>query len=162
MAEGEGVTWQWLAVVDVVVQGSSQCCLAHGGCSRCETVVMKGGDGDGDGGGGKRGFVFIFGYGFCLVMSSSKDRLRLVRPVFCWSLNFQNHERLKTGPQLQSLMVLGISSLGQSWSSPVSVFFQSWDCTSKHYSPPSPPSFALCNRQSFDTTWRVEVCSQGG
>ena len=67
-----------------------------------------------------------------LVMSSSKDQLRLVRPVFCQSLNFQNCERLKTGPWLQSLTVLGISSLGQSWSSPVSVFFQSWDWTSKH------------------------------
>jgi len=49
---------------------------------------MKGGDGDGDGGGGKRGFVFVFGYEFCLVMSSGKDWLRLVRPVFCQSLNF--------------------------------------------------------------------------
>ena len=98
MAEGKGVTWQWLVVVNVIVWGSSQCRLAHGGHSRCETVVMKGGDGDGDGGGGKRGFVFVFGYEFCLVTSSSKDRLRPVRPLFCWSLNFQNHERLKRRP----------------------------------------------------------------
>ena len=40
-----------------------KCCLAHGGHSRCEAVVTKGGDGDGDGG-GKRGFVFVFGYEF--------------------------------------------------------------------------------------------------
>jgi len=94
---------------------------------------MKGGDGDGDGGGGKRGFVFVFGYEFCLVTSSGKDRLRLVRLVFCQSLNFQNHERPKTRPWLQSLAVLGISGLGWSWSGLVLVFFQSWDWTSKHY-----------------------------
>jgi len=70
--------------------------------------------------------VFVFGY---------ELRLRLVTPVFCWSSrssNFGNRERLKTGPQLRSSTVLGISGLGQSWSSPVSVFFQSWDWTSKH------------------------------
>jgi hypothetical protein len=89
--------------------------------------------GDGDGSGGKRVFVFVFGYEFCLVTSSAKDRLRPVRPVFCRSLNFRNRERPKTRPRLQSLTVLRISGLGQSWSSPVSVFFQSWDWTSKHY-----------------------------
>jgi hypothetical protein len=68
-----------------------------------------------------------------LVTSSAKDRLRPVRPVFCRSLNFRNRERPKTGPRLRSLTVLQISGLGQSWSSPVSVFFQSWDWTSKHY-----------------------------
>jgi hypothetical protein len=64
-------------------------------------------------------FVFVFGYEF---------RLRPVRPVFCqssWSSNFRDRERPKTGPWLLSSMVLGISGLGQSWSSPVSVFFQS-------------------------------------
>ena len=64
----------------------------------------------------------------------SKDWLRPVRLVFCQSLNFWNRERPKTRPRLWSLTVLGISNLGQSWSSPVSVFFQSWDWTSKHYS----------------------------
>jgi len=71
--------------------------------------------------------VFVFGY---------KLRLRLVTLVFCRSSrssNFGNRERPKTRPQLWSSMVLGISGLGQSWSSPVSVFFQSWDWTSKHY-----------------------------
>jgi hypothetical protein len=70
--------------------------------------------------------VFVFGYEF---------RLRPVRLVFCRSSrssNFRNRERLKTGPRLRSSTVLGISGLGQSWSSPVSVFFQSWDWTSKH------------------------------
>ena len=67
-----------------------------------------------------------------LVMISGKDWLRLVKLVFCWSWNFWSCERLKTGLWLWSLMVLGISSLGQSQSSPVSVFFQSWDWTSKH------------------------------
>jgi len=74
----------------------------------------------------------LFGYEFCLVMSSGKDRLRLVRLVFCWSLNFWNCERPKTRLQLRSLMVLRISSLGQSGSGSVLVFFQSWDWTSKH------------------------------
>ena len=58
-----------------------------------------------------------------------------VGPVFCRSSrssNFRNCERPKTRPRLQSLTVLGISGLRQSWSSPVSVFFQSWDWTSKH------------------------------
>ena len=75
----------------------------------------------------------LFGYKFCLVTSSGKDQLRLVRPVFCWSLNFRNHERPKTRLQLWSLMVLRISGLGQSGSGSVWVFFQSWDWTSKHY-----------------------------
>ena len=72
--------------------------------------------------------VFVFGY---------KLWLRLVTLVFCWSSrssNFGNCERPKTRLQLQSSTVLGISGLGQSWSSPVLVFFQSWDWTSKHYS----------------------------
>jgi len=67
--------------------------------------------------------VFAFGYELWL------------RPVFCQSSqssNFGNCERPKTRPQLWSSMVLGISGLGQSWSSPVLVFFQSWDWTSKH------------------------------
>jgi len=63
VAEGEGVMWQLLAVVNIVVWGNGQCRLAHGGWEQCEAVVMKGGDGDGDGG-GKRGFVFVFGYEF--------------------------------------------------------------------------------------------------
>jgi hypothetical protein len=70
--------------------------------------------------------VFVFGYEF---------RLRPVRPVFCrslWSSNFRDRERPKTGLRLRSSTVLGISGPGQSWSSPVSVFFQSWDWTSKH------------------------------
>jgi len=74
----------------------------------------------------------LFGYEFCLVTSSGKDWLRLVRLVFCRSLNFQSCERPKTGLQLWSLTVLRISSLGQSGSSSVLVFFQSWDWTSKH------------------------------
>jgi len=75
-----------------------------------------------------------------LVTSSSRDWLRPVILVFCQSLNFQNHERPKTRLWLWSLLVLRISSLGQSWSSPVSVFFQSWDWTSKHYWPLHPPA----------------------
>ena len=64
-----GSGWQWSMLlcevaVDVVVWGSGRCHLAHGGCSWCEMVVMKGGDGDGDGGGGKRTFVFVFGHEF--------------------------------------------------------------------------------------------------
>jgi hypothetical protein len=143
-AAGGGSLWRkwrgvgmWVVLLSLQhVRWRSMCghefCLAHGGHSRCEAVVMKGGDSDGDGSGGKSMFVFVFGYEFCLVMSSSKDCLRLVRPVFCQSLNFRNRERPKTGLWLWSLMVLGISGLGQSWSSPVSVFFQSWDWTSKH------------------------------
>jgi len=71
--------------------------------------------------------VFVFGYEF---------QLRPVTLVFCQSSqssNFRNRERQKTRLQLWSLTVLGISGLGQSWSSPISVFFQSWDWTSKHY-----------------------------
>jgi hypothetical protein len=45
--------------------------LAHGGRSRCEAVVVKGGDGDVDGGGGSQvgAFVYVFGYKFHLVTS---------------------------------------------------------------------------------------------
>jgi len=45
--------------------------LAHGGHSRCEAVVVKGGDGDVDGGGGSQVgmFVFVFSYEFRLVTS---------------------------------------------------------------------------------------------
>jgi hypothetical protein len=32
--------------------GGRECCLAHGGHSRCEVMVRKGGDGDGGGGKG--------------------------------------------------------------------------------------------------------------
>jgi hypothetical protein len=80
--------------------------------------------------------MFVFGYELCLVFVFGYEfRLRPVRPVFCRSSrssNFRNCERPKTGPRLRSSTVLGISSLGQSWSSPVSVFFQSGDWTSKH------------------------------
>ena len=67
--------------------------------------------------------VFVFGY---------KLQLRPVTPVFCrssWSSNFGNCERLKTGLWLQSSTVLGISGLGQSWSSPVSVILLPIHCT---------------------------------
>jgi len=61
--------------------------LAHGGRSRCEAVVVKGGDGDVDGGGGSQvgTFVFVFSYEFHLVTNSGKDWLRPVRLVFCQS-----------------------------------------------------------------------------
>ena len=82
-------------------------------------------------GGGYEGWWSLVGKEYVciwlLVTSSGKNWLRPVRLVFCQSSIFWNHDRPKTSPWLQSLMVLGISSLRQSWSSPVSVFFQSWD-----------------------------------
>ena len=62
-----------------------------------------------------------------------KDQLRLLRPVFAWSLIFQDTDGPKTRLQLWSWSVLGISGLDWSWSSLVSVFFQSFNWTFKHY-----------------------------
>jgi len=62
-----------------------------------------------------------------------KNRLRPLRPVFSRSSIFENGDGPKTGPWLRSWSVLRISGLDRSWSSPVSVFFQSWDWTFKHY-----------------------------
>jgi hypothetical protein len=82
--------------------------------------------------------VFVFGHELCLCLVfvfGYEFWLRPVRLVFCrssQSSNFRDRERPKTRLRLWSLTVLGISGLGQSWSSPVSVFFQSWDWTSKH------------------------------
>ena len=53
--------------------------------------------------------------------------------VFFQSCKIWNYERPKTGLGSRSLPVLLICSLDRSWSSPVSVFFQSRDWTSKHY-----------------------------
>ena len=92
--------------------------------------------------------VFVFGY---------ELQLRLVTLVFCQSSqssNFRNCERLKTGLWLWSSMVLGISGLGQSWSSPVSVFFQSWDWTSKHYQLP-----CFCRYLKTEKDWSRPVAT---
>jgi len=62
-----------------------------------------------------------------------KDWLRLVATGFRRSWIFENDDRPKTRLQLWSWSVLRISGFDWSWSSPVSVFFQSWDWTFKHY-----------------------------
>jgi len=58
--------------------------------------------------------VFVFDYELCLclLMNSGKDQLRLVRPVFYQSWNFQDCERPKTGPLWQSWEFLVLGSLG--------------------------------------------------
>ena len=61
-----------------------------------------------------------------------KNWLRPLRPVFAWSLIFENGDGPKTGLRLWSWSVLWISGLDRSWSSPVLVFFHSWDWTFKH------------------------------
>ena len=54
-----------------------RCCLAHGGCSRCEAVDTKDADGDGDGGGKESGVcvwlqvVYVFGSKLCLCLIMS-------------------------------------------------------------------------------------------
>ena len=92
-----------------------------------------------------------------------KNQLRPLRLVFAWSLIFENGDGPKTGPQLRSWSVLG--------SDPVSVFFQSWGWTSKHYSTSSKSStFESVSyvadkrerRPSSSTTlqvWRMRICS---
>jgi len=105
-----------------------KCCLAHGRCSQCEAVVMKGGDSDGDGGGGR--VVFVFGYKLCLclVMSSGWDwldqsfvSLEISEIVRDWRLDHSCGLWWSW-----EFLVLGSLGLVQSWS-----FFQSWEWTSQ-------------------------------
>ena len=64
---------------------------------------------------------------------SSKDWLQLVYLVFCSLNKSQFSDRPKTGLWLRSSLVLWISGPDRSWSSPGSVFLQSFNWTSKHY-----------------------------